>query len=100
MIAKGEQAIVGLASANRDASQFTEPDQLDVARSDNRHVAFGFGAHFCLGAPLARAEGQIALGTLVRRLDGLELLDDPPEYKENLVLRGLAKLRVGFSDSR
>jgi len=100
VIAKGEQAIVGLASANRDASQFTEPDHLDVARSDNRHVAFGFGAHFCLGAPLARAEGQIALGTLVRRLDGLELLDDPPEYKENLVLRGLAKLRVGFSDSR
>ena len=100
VIAKGEQAIVGLASANRDASQFTEPDQLDVARSDNRHVAFGFGAHFCLGAPLARAEGQIALGTLVRRLDGLELLDDPPEYKENLVLRGLATLRVGFSASR
>jgi cytochrome P450 len=62
-IPSGSMIIIAIGSANRDPSHFAEPDRLDIARADNRHVAFGFGIHFCLGAPLARVEGQIALGT-------------------------------------
>jgi cytochrome P450 len=94
VIAKGEQAVLLLASANRDPAEFEGPERLDLTRVENRHLAFGFGIHFCLGAPLARVEGQIALSTLVRRFPHLELLTDDPEYKENIVLRGLAALPV------
>ncbi len=67
-IPSGSMIIIAIGSANRDPSHFADPDSLDIARADNRHVAFGFGIHFCLGAPLARVEGQIALGTLLRRM--------------------------------
>ena len=96
-VRKGQEVVLLLGSANRDPAQFPDPDRLDITRADNRHLAFGYGIHFCLGAPLARVEGQIALGTLARRLRGLELLTDRPEYKENIVLRGLRALPVGFS---
>ena len=96
-IRKGQQAILLLAAANRDPEQFADPDRLDITRSDNRHLAFSFGTHFCLGAPLARLEGEIALGTLVRRFQGLKLQTEAPEYKENITLRGLASLPVAFS---
>jgi hypothetical protein len=96
-IGKGQQIILLLAAANRDPDQFSHPERLDIARADNHHLAFGHGIHFCLGAPLARIEGEIALGTLVRRFRGLELRTEALEYKENIVLRGLRSLPVGFA---
>jgi cytochrome P450 len=92
----GEQAVLLLGAANHDPAQFPEPERLDIRREDNRHLAFGMGIHFCLGAPLARVEGQIAIGELVRRFDALELAVEEPPYKENLTLRGLAALPIAF----
>jgi cytochrome P450 len=95
-LAKGDQAILLLAAANRDPEQFDEPDTFDVARQENRHLAFGLGVHFCLGAPLARVEGQVALEAMATRLDQLAVAVAAPDYKENIVLRGLASLPVTF----
>jgi cytochrome P450 len=95
-IAKGELVMPFIGAADRDPAQFPDPDRLDIARTDNRHIAFGWGIHFCLGAPLARLEGQIALNTLVRRLPKLALATDKPEYRESLTLRGLSTLPVCF----
>jgi cytochrome P450 len=96
-MAKGNQAILLLAAGNRDPEQFPDPDHFDVGRQENRHLAFGLGAHFCLGAPLARVEGQVALEALARHVTELELAVEQPEYKENIVLRGLAALPVTFT---
>jgi pimeloyl-[acyl-carrier protein] synthase len=85
-----------IGAANRDPKQFADPDRLDVSRKDNRHIAFGFGIHFCLGAPLARLEGQIALGTLLRRIPKLALVSNVPEWRESSTLRGLKSLPVTF----
>ena len=99
-MAKGNQAILLLAAGNRDPEQFPDPDHFDVGRQENRHLAFGLGAHFCLGAPLARVEGQVALEALARRVTELELAVEAPEYKENIVLRGLAALPVTFTPTQ
>src|SRR5207245_7912827 len=93
-IPKYEQPILLLPAANRDPAQFADPDRFDIGRTDNRHLSFGFGIHHCLGAPLARAAGQVALGTLARRFREIGLKEDPPPYKENIVLRGVAALAV------
>ena len=93
---KGEQPLLMLGAANRDPRQFDEPERFDIGRSDNHHLAFGYGMHFCLGAPLARLEGQVTLATLARRLPDMQLLNDHPPYKENVVLRGLAELPVSI----
>jgi cytochrome P450 len=93
-IDKGAMVVTVIGAANRDPAQFTEPDRLDLGRVDNRHIAFGFGIHFCLGAPLARLEGQVALGTLARRLPALALATDTVEWRESQVLRGLKALPV------
>ncbi len=82
------------AASSRDAAQFSAPDEFDVTRADNRHLGFGFGIHHCLGAPLARLEAQVALGTLARRFSSVELITDPPPYKDNITLRGVAALEV------
>lgn len=98
VIPRGEMALVALASANRDPGQFAEPDRLDITRSDNRHIAFGQGVHYCLGAPLARLEGQIGFTALLRRLPRLQL-GVPAEnvaWRPHLVLRGLERLPVVF----
>jgi cytochrome P450 len=89
-----EQPVILLPAANRDPEYFVDPDSFDIARSDNRHLSFGFGIHHCLGAPLARAEAQVALGYLAARSSRIELLLDPPAYKDNLVLRGVSSLDV------
>ncbi len=88
------EVTVMLAAANRDPEVFPDPDRFDVARADNRHVAFGFGAHFCLGAALARLEGRIAIGSAVARFPSLKLLDEGPLWKPGIVLRGLEELQL------
>jgi cytochrome P450 len=95
-VEQGEQPLLILAAANRDPEHFDDPDTFDITRADNRHLSFGHGLHFCLGAPLARLEGQLALATLVGRLPLMELAVEQPEYKENLILRGIASLPVTF----
>ena len=91
---KGTEIIVMLAAANRDPAVFDSPDELDIAREDNRHLAFGGGIHLCLGAPLARVEGQEAIGRLVRRFPGLRLVDAEVEWKPTTTIRGPARLRL------
>jgi cytochrome P450 len=93
-IEAGEMVMPFIGAADRDPAQFPDPDRLDLARTDNRHVAFGLGIHFCLGAPLARLEGQIAINTLVQRFPKLALATDRPEYRQSLTLRGLTALPV------
>ncbi len=93
---KGDFAMLLLASGNRDAAQFEDPDRFDVARTPNNHLGFGFGIHHCLGAPLARMEAQVALGTLVRRAPRLALTVDDVVYKHNVVLRGMESLPVAM----
>ncbi len=97
-IPAGAQVIICLAAANRDASRYTSPERLDLDRSEARHLAFGHGIHHCLGAPLARMEGQLALGTLLGRFPRLSLavpLEDLHwRHGDGLVLRGLSELPV------
>jgi cytochrome P450 len=95
-IAKGEMVMPFIGAADRDPAQFPEPDRLDITRADNRHIAFGWGIHFCLGAPLARIEGQIAINSLVQRLPKLALATDAPEFRQSLTLRGLKSLPMRF----
>jgi cytochrome P450 len=96
-IAKGQTVILMLGAANRDPERFAEPDRLDVGRTDNKHVAFGWGAHFCLGAPLARIETQIALELLLARVPALRLAGPPPPWREDNNLRTLRALHVALA---
>jgi cytochrome P450 len=98
VIPRGEMVMVVLASADHDPERFTDPDTLDITRADNRHLAFGKGIHFCLGAPLARMEGQIAIDTLLRRMPELRLVDSPESltWRPGMILRGLNGLPVEF----
>jgi cytochrome P450 len=98
VIPKGEMVMIVIAAADHDPERFPEPDALDIARADNRHLAFGKGIHHCLGAPLARMEGQIALGTLLRRMPDLRLKGSPESltWRPGMVLRGLKGLPVAF----
>jgi cytochrome P450 PksS len=98
-IRRGELIFAVIASANRDDRQFTNPDTLDIAREPNRHLSFGQGVHFCLGASLARLEGQIAINTLLRRASELRLAVAPEalQWRRGLVLRGLEALPLTVS---
>jgi pimeloyl-[acyl-carrier protein] synthase len=98
-IRRRQAVIAVMGAANRDPERFPDPDRLDIARKDNRHLAFGAAAHFCFGAPLARIEGQIALGTLFRRLPNLRLLEGRLTWTPNLGFRGLTRLPVAFTSS-
>jgi cytochrome P450 len=91
-IRPGDRVLPMIASANRDERQFPSPDSLDVARAPNRHLAFAYGIHFCLGAPLARLEAKLALETLLRRFAHIELVQKDPPWKKQIFLRGLASL--------
>ncbi|MCX4581668.1 cytochrome P450 [Streptomyces sp. NBC_01481] len=98
-IAAGDPVLVVLAAANRDPERFDEPDTLDLSRRDNQHLGYGHGIHYCLGAPLARLEGQTALATLLRRLPDLRLAGDPADlrWRGGLIMRGLRTLPVEFA---
>lgn len=97
-IAAGDPVLVVLAAADRDPERFTDPDTLDLARRDNQHLGYGHGIHYCLGAPLARLEGQTALATLLRRLPDLRLAGEPGDlrWRGGLIMRGLRTLPVTF----
>ncbi|WP_336207482.1 cytochrome P450 [Nonomuraea sp. LPB2021202275-12-8] len=90
----GTHVLALIGAANRDPAAFPDPDRFDVDRAPGRHLAFGLGIHFCLGAPLARLEGEIALRALAEAAPKLELTEPEPPYKRNIVLRGLACLPV------
>jgi cytochrome P450 len=96
LINKGDTVILVLGSANRDPAYFAHPDMLDIGRQPGNNVAFGLGIHFCVGAPLARAEGQLAIGTLVRRFPHLRLQSETPIWRPHVVFAGLEKLPVFF----
>ena len=95
-VTKGQAVLTVLGAANRDPAQFGKPDELDLDRQPNEHVAFGDGIHFCLGAPLARAEGQIAFETLLRRFPHPRLEIDNLQWGGSFILRGLKSLPIVF----
>jgi cytochrome P450 len=98
-IRKRQAVMAVMAAGNRDPERFPDPDRLDLGRPDNQHLAFGWGAHFCFGAPLARAEGQIAFASLLRRFPVLELTGEPLVWRTNTGLRGLKSLPLAFTAS-
>jgi len=92
--------IAVMAAGNRDPERFPDPDRLDITRTDNRHLAFGWAAHFCFGAALARIEGQVAFELMLRRLPYLALEPGPLAWRNNLGLRGLEALPVTFKNEK
>jgi len=96
-IATGESVLLSYASANRDDEVFDDPFRFDIGRDPNKHNAFGYGVHFCLGAALARMEAQIVFDRLLERFGSIELVDDHPTHRDSLTLRGLIDLRVRFA---
>ena len=93
---KGTKFGVLYGAANRDPAQFTDPDRFDIARSPNRHLAFGGGAHFCLGNHLARLDMEIIFSTLLRRFKSITLADPDPVYKTGLSVRGVKALQLSL----
>jgi cytochrome P450 len=95
-IEEGQRVLLMPCAANRDPRRFADPDRLDLCRSDNRNVAFGFGIHYCLGAPLARLETRIALPRMLRRLEGATVREDELRYQPVLLTRSLTRLLVAY----
>ncbi len=93
-VRRGENVVLLIGSANRDPEVFEEPDRLDIGRSEGSHISFGRGLHHCIGAPLARLEGRVALEVLLERFTSMRLLADHPAYRGGVVLRGLESLPV------
>jgi cytochrome P450 family 142 subfamily A polypeptide 1 len=92
-----DQVVLMYAAANRDPRAFTDPDRLDVTRPDNRHVAFGFGTHFCLGAWLARLELRVMFEELLRRIPEWELVDpDEPQIVPGTFARAYDRIRIRY----
>src|SRR6266481_6320242 len=98
-IPKRQAVIAVMAAANRDPERFPDPDRLDITRTDNRHLAFGWAAHFCFGAALARIEGQVAFELMLRRMPHWTLEAGRLVWRSNLGLRGLTSLPLRFGDA-
>ncbi len=95
-IRKGQAVMAVMAAANRDPERFPDPDRFDICRQDNRHLAFGYAAHFCFGAALARIEGQEAFEAMLQRMPQLRLEPGPQTWRSNSGLRGVTALKVTF----
>ena len=95
-IRKRQAVLAVMGAANRDPERFPDPDRHDIARHDNRHLAFAWAAHFCFGAPLARLEGEIAFETILRRLPNMALVSPSATWRSNLSFRGLTTLPLTF----
>jgi cytochrome P450 len=93
---RGDIVLASVGSANRDPAVFKNPDTLDLRRQENRHLSFGTGIHFCLGAALARMEAEIVIGTLVRRFPNLKLLTRRPRWRKGITFRGVHSLELGL----
>jgi cytochrome P450 len=96
-IEAGSVVLALLGAGNRDPAKFSDPDRLDVGRHEAAPISFGSGIHFCLGAALARLEGQIVFDRLLDRFRTMELVGGPPTVRDSLTLRGLVDLRVRFA---
>lgn len=96
-IRAGELVYVSLGSANRDPSQFEDPDRFDITRRENRHLAFSGGIHYCLGSALALIEGHIAIETLLRELPDMQLVSDEVDWQKEIIFRGPQTLPVTFT---
>lgn len=96
LLKKGEAVMAVMAAANRDPDRFDDPDVLDLTRVENRHLAFGWAAHFCFGAALARMEARIAFTALLGRLDDIRITSDTLEWRTNSGLRGLKAMPIAF----
>jgi cytochrome P450 len=99
-IRRGDMVLPFISSANRDPRQFADPDRLDVRRTPNRHLAFAYGIHFCLGAPLARLEAEITFESLLRRFPDLALCSNEGRWKPMIFLRGLESLELTWEHGR
>ncbi|MFE9452408.1 cytochrome P450 [Streptomyces sp. NPDC006739] len=93
-IAEGEAVMIGLTAAQRDGARYADPDRFDIRRDTRGHLAFGHGVHYCLGAPLARMEGRIAIGSLLERAPGLALAGPPGAWLPGMLMRGVRSLPV------
>jgi cytochrome P450 len=96
IIPANQMVFISLVAANRDPAQFAEPDRFNITRQDNRHLAFGYNIHYCAGAPLGRAEAQIAIATVFRRMPAIRLQSPTLEREPSLILRGIRSLPVLF----
>ena len=95
-IREGQRVFAFMNSANRDPEAFDDPERFDIGRAQNPHMTFGHGIHFCLGAPLARLESEIAATRLAERLPQIRLHGGEPEWHDSLILRGVKSLPVAL----
>jgi cytochrome P450 len=96
LLRKGDYVLQMMGAANRDAAQFPRHNTFDVGRTPNRHVGFGMGIHFCVGAPLARMEVPNAVGTLLKRLPNMQVAEPNLQWRPHGLLRALTKLPITF----